>query len=367
MPTQLIAPELQALSVPMEELKLWPRNPRMGDVGAISESLKRFGQVRPIVVQKSSSRIVAGNHVYRAAAALGWTEIAAVITDLSDKQAKAYVAADNRAAELGNFDDDLLASLLADIAKNDTLEGTGYDEDDLADLLSKVNKPTGGTGSGDPDGAFAIPPDPWVKEGMAFQLGQHRLMCGRPDPQSLSKLFGEDQPKLLIVQEPPKPKDAAALWETMADIPEQFWFRPDSYDLLSHIGPEAARKGSIHVWDKQAENTKREFADPFELIFSRVDHKPEILRHTLIGAADGDAHGGPDFTERPTALYQMIYEKWSSFEDIVFDPYALGASSLLAAERTARIWYGMKETPAHVQALLEKWQDYSGQDATEIT
>jgi hypothetical protein len=368
MPSQpLIAPELEDLAVPIESLKLWPRNPRQGDVGAIAESLKRFGQVRPILVQKATSRIVAGNHLYRAATALGWTEIAAVVTDMSDKQAKAYVAADNRVAELGSFDDELLAVLLADIAKTDTLEGTGYDEDDLADLLSKVGKPAGGAGHGDPDGSFAVPDSPWVTEGQAFQMGPHRLMCARPDPQAVAKLLGDDKPKLLIVQDAPKPQDAAMLWETLADIQEQFWFRPEAYDFLTQLGPEALHKGSLLVWDKQSQNTSRDYVDAFELIFSREHHKADILRFTLIGAADGDAHGGPDFTERPTALFQDIYERWSRFEDVVFDPFALGASSLLAAERTARAWYGMKKDPAHVQALLEKWSDFTGQEAEEIT
>src|SRR5688572_33099713 len=122
MPTSPIAPELQHLVVPINEVSLWPKNPRRGDVGALAESLKRFGQVRPILVQKSTMKIVAGNHLMRAAAALGWTEIAAVITEMDDKQAKAFVAADNRVSELGDFDDTMLASLLADIAKNDRSE-----------------------------------------------------------------------------------------------------------------------------------------------------------------------------------------------------------------------------------------------------
>jgi hypothetical protein len=57
-------------------LDLWfTINVRQGDIGAISESLKAHGQYRPIVVDKRTNRILAGNHTWKAAKSLGWTQI----------------------------------------------------------------------------------------------------------------------------------------------------------------------------------------------------------------------------------------------------------------------------------------------------
>jgi ParB-like chromosome segregation protein Spo0J len=67
----------------------------------VAASLRRFGQQKPIVVQASTRFVVAGNHLVRAAQALGWTEIAANIVDLDDATAVAYMLADNRTADLG--------------------------------------------------------------------------------------------------------------------------------------------------------------------------------------------------------------------------------------------------------------------------
>jgi hypothetical protein len=148
MPTDTanIAPALVELVVPIETLALHPRNPRQGDVGAISESLKRFGQQKPVVVQKSTGYVVAGNHLLRAALALGWTSIAANAVDMTDVEAQAFMLADNRTAELGSFDELVLGELLKELAAADELVGTGYDGEDVDEMLAKLDwKASGGS------------------------------------------------------------------------------------------------------------------------------------------------------------------------------------------------------------------------------
>ncbi len=126
-----ISADLLSLAVPIDSVTLHPRNPREGDVGAIVESLRRFGQLKPIVVQASTRFVVAGNHLLRAARELGWTEVAANVSDLDDRQARAFMVADNRTQELGTYDQDALGLLLRELAIADDLEGTGYDGDDV--------------------------------------------------------------------------------------------------------------------------------------------------------------------------------------------------------------------------------------------
>jgi hypothetical protein len=116
-----------------------PDNVRKGDTKAIKESLDANGQYRPIVVQKSSSHIIAGNHTYKAALELGWTEITATIIDVDDEAAIRIMLADNRTSELASNDEAALLTLLQRLEEsNDELLGTGYDMDDLEDLIFKV-------------------------------------------------------------------------------------------------------------------------------------------------------------------------------------------------------------------------------------
>lgn len=126
---------LDALTIPIDQVRPRKGNPRRGDIDAIAESLTRNGQYRPIVVNKATSEILAGNHTYAAARRLGWAHVAVTFVDVDEDQAARIVLADNRTADLGHYDDDLLADLLRSLDGGD-LTGTGYDQDDLDALLA---------------------------------------------------------------------------------------------------------------------------------------------------------------------------------------------------------------------------------------
>lgn len=123
---------MEAIKVSVDTLKEFPGNPRKGNVKKLAESLTTNGQYKPIVVQKSTQQILAGNHLWKAAKELGWEEINIVEIDVNDDQAKKIVAADNRLGELGTYDEQALLDLLEEI----NLEGTGYEPADVDDLLA---------------------------------------------------------------------------------------------------------------------------------------------------------------------------------------------------------------------------------------
>lgn len=108
------------------ELKNDPANARKHsprNIKAIRDSLDVFGQQKPIVVD-SRGVVIAGNGTLEAARELGWDEINVTITDLDPAHAQAFGIADNRTAELAEWDTDVLGQLL---------EGM---DSDLADILS---------------------------------------------------------------------------------------------------------------------------------------------------------------------------------------------------------------------------------------
>jgi ParB-like chromosome segregation protein Spo0J len=124
---------LEPLLVPIGELEPFPGNPRRGDVARVAESLTRFGQMKPIV--RDGNRIVAGHHVVRAAELLEWTHVAAVDGSFpDDDEQRAYMLADNRTSDVGDYSTELL---LAELEKVPTLEGTGYSDADLDELRAQ--------------------------------------------------------------------------------------------------------------------------------------------------------------------------------------------------------------------------------------
>lgn len=130
------------LAVDVESLHPHPRNVRQGDVGAISESLRQHGQYRPVIVQRSTSFILAGNHTWKAAKSLGWQKIAAQVLDVDDDAALRIMLIDNRANDLAMYDDRQLADLLKELTNTDQgLVGTGYSADLLDDLIKDIETP----------------------------------------------------------------------------------------------------------------------------------------------------------------------------------------------------------------------------------
>ena len=131
---------IKHLIVDIDSIQAHPKNVRQGDIGAISESLKAHGQYRPIVVDERTGQILAGNHTWKAAKALGWSQIQASIIETKDEdEALRILLADNRSSDLASYDDADLANLLKELANTDEgLTGTAFDGDDLDDLLYKL-------------------------------------------------------------------------------------------------------------------------------------------------------------------------------------------------------------------------------------
>ncbi|WP_323985905.1 DNA methyltransferase [Microbacterium plantarum] len=170
---------LSVVRFPVDELQVFHRNPRRGDVRAIAASLDAQGQYRPIVVNVGTltgrpNEILAGNHTYLAACSLGWADIEATTVDVDEATAHRIVLADNRLADLGAYDD---ADLIAAMTAAGDLEGTGYTGADLDALLAAADEPVSLT---DPDDVPARPDatDAVSRLGDVWQLGPHRLLVG---------------------------------------------------------------------------------------------------------------------------------------------------------------------------------------------
>lgn len=132
---------LRPLAVPTRLLRLDPRNARRHDernLGAIETSLRRFGQRAPLVVQRQGLLVRAGNgRLTVATERLGWEYVAAVVVDEADAEAAAFALADNRSAELAEWDwnalSATLAELRADVPEFD-VAGLGWNDAELAGL-----------------------------------------------------------------------------------------------------------------------------------------------------------------------------------------------------------------------------------------
>ena len=127
-------------TVEVSRLKEHPRNPRRGEVDAIQESIQANGFYGTIVAQESTGYILAGNHRWKAAVNEGLLTVPVMWVSVDDEAALRILLADNRTADLADYDNASLVELLAEIANSTgTLLGTGYDQDALDELIAEVS------------------------------------------------------------------------------------------------------------------------------------------------------------------------------------------------------------------------------------
>lgn len=124
--------------VKIASLKFDPRNARKHDdrnIKAIMDSLNKFGQQKAIVVGDDNI-VIAGNGTLEAAKRLGWDTIDVRRSGLKSDEATAYAIADNRSAELAEWDDPVLGDILSELKESGwELDDLGFNDDDLEKLI----------------------------------------------------------------------------------------------------------------------------------------------------------------------------------------------------------------------------------------
>lgn len=216
---------MQIVRVSVEKLSNDPANARKHDdrnIESIVASLRRFGQQKPIVVDKSNV-VRAGNGTLEAARRLQWKDIACVYTDLQSSDAVAYAIADNRTAELAEWDDAVLAAQLNGILADDPdlLDAAGFTQEELQAMLAESEIAAEVV----EDDAPSLPVEAVSKPGDLWILGSHRLLCGSClDMNAMDRLF-DGQMARMVFTDPPynvaytgKTKDALEIKnDSMAD------------------------------------------------------------------------------------------------------------------------------------------------------
>jgi DNA modification methylase len=378
-------------TVLIDDLDLDPRNARKHDgknLKAIADSLQQFGQRKPIVVWGRT--VVAGNGTMAAARSLGWTEItiARVPDDWSSDQVKAYALADNRSAELAEWDEQILTEQLKELELADwDLEVLGFDatveplQDVVEDEMPEVIEPKS-------------------KLGDVWRLGRHRLVCGdSTDEQNIAKLM-QDKKANLIWTDPPygmsykntwtAPKkfdviendelvgadlialvqDALSLILTYAkDSPMYICLTWKTYSEFALVMNNLGRKiQSCIVWDKQSIGLgNTDYRPQHEFIFYSSGNwfgdraTPDVWQ---IARARTSEYSHP--TQKPLELIVKAIENSTNRKNNVVDVFGGSGSTLIACEQTDRTCFMMELDPKYVDVIIARWEKLTGQTAELI-
>lgn len=134
------------MTVPIAQLAHYYDNPRQGDIGAISESLRVLGQYRTIVVNRGTHtgrpwEVLAGNHTTAAARSLGWETLDVEVVDVDETTARKIVVYDNHTNDLATNDEEALLRHLEALEAEGALDPGVVSGDDIDALRALMAGP----------------------------------------------------------------------------------------------------------------------------------------------------------------------------------------------------------------------------------
>ena len=179
------------------ELIPYENNPRNNDgaVDAVAASIKNFGFKIPIVIDKDGV-IVAGHTRLKAAKKLGMEKVPCIIADdLNEEQVKAFRLADNKTAELAEWDEELLAEELEALQDVD-MEQFGFEG--IENLLDETKDAEEDNFDEDAEEIPTI-----TKPGDVWKLGDHRLICGDSTSKEIIEILMQEDRADMVFTDPP--------------------------------------------------------------------------------------------------------------------------------------------------------------------
>lgn len=389
----------------LADIRPYEQNPRQNDaaVEAVAHSIREFGFRVPIVVD-AEGVIICGHTRWKAAQKLGLEEVPVhVATDLTPEQVKAYRIADNRAAELSDWDYDLLPIELTELRGMDIdLESLGFKPAELEKLLGEGLY--GNAGLTDPDEVPEVPEEPVTQPGDLWVLGDHRLLCAdATDPDAYQRLLEGEQARMMFTDPPwnvaigqdsnPRHRQREGLANDAlpADDFEAFLdtficaagphVTGDIYCVLADREmPRLCRLMDAHgyhlsgtiVWVKDSfVLTRCNYHRRYEPIWYGWHSKG---KSSFAGRRDLDdvwevprpKRSKEHPTMKPVDLVARALVNSSSPGQLVLEPFSGSGSTLIACEKTGRRCRAVELEPRYIDVAVRRWEEFTGKKAERI-
>ncbi|HBX15890.1 MAG: (Cytosine-5-)-methyltransferase protein [Candidatus Magasanikbacteria bacterium GW2011_GWA2_42_32] len=416
----------EIINIKINELKPADYNPRqMTEKQArdLTESIKKFGLVDPIIVNSHPGRenvVIGGHQRLKIASNLGFTEVPVVYVDLDENREKELNLRLNRNTGewdwdlLANFDKNLLLEIGFESQELDKGFGLGEVEEDNFDAQAEHDKII----------------EPQAKLGDLYQLGEHRLLCGDSTKLEDFEKLMNGQKAHLIFTDPPynvdyKSASGIAIsagkygngnkifndnksnedclqfyidvlknlyLHSMDDCCIYWWLAFNSNGLINLLAfKESGWKMSQQLtWVKECMVFSRgqdyhrmcepcffgwkqdkthfrnkkicDYKDVFNLDYDSFQELPDIWFEKRDKTAE---YVHP--TQKPVRLAERALKKSSVAGDIVLESFGGSGSTLMACEQLNRKCYAMELDPKYVDVIIKRWEQFTGDKAIKIS
>jgi DNA modification methylase len=415
--------QLSIIYMPVDALAAHPGNARTHSekqIHQIAASIKAFGYTNPVLITQDNV-VVAGHGRVAAAKLLNMRLVPAIrLENLTPDQIRAYVIADNRLAEKAGWDNSILAielQHLLTVESNFDVTIIGFEVPEIDLILQEA------AGGKDVDDVFDVDEknQTVTKPGDLWQLGKHRILCGDALDADCYSILMQGRRAAAVFTDPPyndpidgyaagfgkiHPREFAMASGEMTEA-EYTEFLFETFRNLERNSDD----GSLHfvcldwrhlpelltssrrvytefknlcVWAKESGGQGSLYRSRHELVLVFKSGKAKHRNNIQLGqygryrtnvweyprvralAGDGDEQvSGLHPTIKPVALVADAILDCTSRNDIVLDPFLGSGTTVVAADRTGRICYGMDLDPAYVDVAIRRWQRHAGDRAIQ--
>jgi DNA modification methylase len=414
--------------LPISSLKLDPQNPRLHDrkqIRQLAKSIETFGFNVPVLVD-AQSRVVAGHGRVLACKDVGIAQIPVIrLEHLSENQARAFMIADNKLTENAVWDSRLLGDqfrILSEAEIDFSLEVTGFEMSEIDTFVEGVNPASHGRD----DPADAIPDSgtkPQVtRAGDCWSLSRHRLVCGDARKDSVFSLLMKGHRAAMIFTDPPYNDRIDGYVTGFGKIHHEEFalasgemseteFTEFLATVLSHLARNSTN-GALHficmdwrhspelisaarsiyaefknlcVWVKDCAGQGSLYRSQHELVFvfkkNKKAHRNNIQLgqygryrtnvwnyrrvNSLSRSNDEGDLSALHPTIKPVEMVADAILDCTARGEIVLDAFLGSGTTVIAAERTGRVCYGLELDPRYVDTIIRRWQAYTGQSAVQ--
>jgi DNA modification methylase len=419
--------ELSIRYQPIRNLKHNPRNSRTHSprqIRQIADSIRAFGFNNPVLVDKDNT-IIAGHGRVAAAKLLGMTEVPTIRLDsLSTDQIRAYVITDNRLAEKAGWDKSILAiefQHLLNVESEFEITVTGFEIPEIDLILSAEETEPEAEDLFEVDEAserITQPEDLW-------ELGKHRILCGTAlEQECYARLLGKKRrvADVVFVDPPFNVRVDGNVsgngtihhreFQMASGEMNEFQFISFLTSSLKLLASNSAT-GSVHfvcmdwrhmgellsagrqvyesllnmcVWVKNNGGMGSFYRSRHELVFVFRNGKGKHRNNIQLGQYGRNRTNVWEYagintlskvgeegnllalhpTVKPVAMVADALLDCSAPGDIVLDAFLGSGSTVIAAERTGRLCYGIELDPIYVDTAIRRWQRYTSNHAVHL-
>lgn len=358
----------------------------------IASSIKEFGFTNPVLIDEDGG-LIAGHGRLMAASKLNIKEIPCIVLNgLTEAQKKAYIIADNQLPLNAGWDLDKLKLEIETLGELDfDIDLLGFDDEFLDGLLEE--EPS--EGLTDEDAVPEAPENPVSVLGDIWELGNHRLMCGDSTSIDAVEKLMDGNKADMVFTDPPynigfKPlrgthdiikNDDMSDGDFTQFLSDVFLnckavMNPDTY-LISFMGWSTVGEfkvalkdlftiKSMPIWKKNnfgiGYYTRPQY-EPFYLCLNGEPIKPQKAPSDVFEFAK--VHKTIHSCEKPVDLIVGICDFFNK-NGLFYEPFGGSGSTLIACETTNRKCNTMELDEKYVDVIINRWQDFTGKQATHI-